>query len=151
MGSNGTSRETADLLTDLTAPLRAHADQLRAQRTELATSVTEIDVELRRIDRVLKAAEPEKPAKLKPPKKKVAEDKVTRVWNVLENEHKGEEFTSAMVAEWTGISESSVKLAISTLRDREFVRLTGRADPEPGKKGLTPYKYRLMSDVGPAQ
>jgi|SRR6516162_1345683 hypothetical protein len=147
MNANGNGRgETEDMLRDLTAPLRAHVEQLRAQKRELAESTMALDAEIKRIDRVLKAAEPEA-RKPKPTKKKVAEDKVVAVWRVLENDHKGEEFTSAQVAEWTGISEGSVKLAISTLRDREMVRLTGRADPIPGKKGLTPYTYRLMSDV----
>lgn len=146
---NGSGQVGDRLIGELLAPLRQRELELLAERDAMLQLVSGMDAELRRVRRVLKAAddEPGKPG----PKRKggpstLSQERLDVVVAAI-REHAGADdaFTSNDVVEWTSLPKDRVTVALRMLREQELVRLLGRSTLKPGQRGLAPYAYKVSS------
>jgi len=153
MSENGQAPTGVDaILDEILAPLRGQLAELRSQKQDHLDAIAEIDVEIRKLERVEKAADPETTKPKKGPRQnstRISDATLAAVRAAIqENVEVDEPFTVDDVEGWTtsiGISKSTVPVVLRLLRDDESIRLIGRVPPQPGHRGLTPYAYRLMS------
>jgi hypothetical protein len=140
----------ADVLQQILDPVKARVEELHVQRERYSVALGEVDLELRRLNKVLHAAGLLEPvASKKAPAKstlKVSEANIAAVYQVLKERGGDEAFTYAEVAEWAGVSYDMGRMVVKELRDRELVRSVGRLPAPEGRRGLMPAAYRLMSD-----
>jgi hypothetical protein len=138
-----------DPLEAILEPLHQERRRLQVSRDLVMEEVRLIDGEMRRIDRVLKAAGLEE-VKSKAPKavkaKKVSAESLRAAREQIRL-HGDQAFTAGELAEWIGRHSSLGSALIRELRDAEFIRLIGTRSVEMGK---APYEYVLIED-GQAQ
>lgn len=132
-------------IAEAAARVIAERDQLLVVRTELRQAVTEIDGQIARCERIMKAAERE-PAKPKRRAKKAngngKPSPATReaVMAYL-RDRPGIAVTAREVAEGAGVSPGTARGALASLRAEELVRLAGKRQ-QP--RGVSPELFRLM-------
>lgn len=132
-----------DLLQGVVAAAQEGRSRLVEQRTELAARLADLDADIRRFDKVLRAAgvEEKKPQSKKQKIKTVSEELLDQVRQLFEQQPE-HTFIVRELAEQVGKSPSSVQAAVNHLRDHEEVRLAGTVEAEG--PGMAPRGYKLM-------
>lgn len=134
-------------LREALGPTKALRDQLAAERDDVLARVRTLDSVIRRLDAVLRAAEPKPGPRPKAKPKTASAGPVSgemrlSVLNALREA--GKPLTRNEIAERIGRSATSVGSALATLRVTEEVRLAGRVSKGQGRKGILPQLYGLM-------
>jgi DNA-binding transcriptional ArsR family regulator len=135
-------------IADAAARIAAERDQLLVVRAELEQAMAELDVQVARCERILKAAEREPAKKKKRAKAKgpgnaspASREAVVRFLR----EHPEQAMTATEVAEGAGVTPGTARAALANLRAEELVRLAGKRQQ---RRGVAPSLYRLMSRDG---
>jgi DNA-binding transcriptional ArsR family regulator len=150
--TNGPAPDPSEVdaaIAGILEPLRAKRDELTRDREVWAAGLKALDTEIRKVERIIKAAE-DKPAAKTPTgtrPSKVSDKRMETILEAIRNNAAKTEnapFTIGDVAAWGGITPSAAGEALRRLRREELVRLIGRQPKRKGHMGLTAYEYRLM-------
>lgn len=144
-GADSLEERVENELRHALGPTRALRDQLAAERDGVYEQVKRLDSVIRRLDRVLNAAEQPQP------KPKATKPKSGRAFNVSEQvrmsvlnalREAGKPLTRNEIADRIGRSETTVGSALIALRETESVRLAGRGNRVG--RGIAPQLFALM-------
>jgi CRP-like cAMP-binding protein len=135
-----------DAIAELLEPIERRRGELEAQRAALMAQVEPIDVELKTLARIERAAIP--PTSRPGPKPRgtrhqVGPESLERVRAALLAMDGDVTFTVQQVAGRTGLTDGTTREALERLRQEEVVRMIGRFRPE-GHKGPKPVGYKLV-------
>lgn len=135
-----------DRLLKMAEGVQEARNALLEQRAELMVAVREVEDQLRRVERIARAAgvvEPPQrgPSKIKP--RRASEESLQRVMRVMKSSP-DKTFSTVEIANLTDLSKSTAVTALETLRDDGLVRLIGVAPRVAGQKGQAPKAYKLM-------
>lgn len=133
-------------LDEIVAAANRGKQEIISRREQLAEELRQVDEEMRRYDRILKAAGVETAKKNggKKSEKNVAPDKLDLIADLFDQLPDSEELTIDDVAERTGLSHSTASVGLRVLRGEERVRLAGRKQLPPGQRGIGPVIYKRM-------
>ena len=155
MSSNGQAPPSADsFLEEILEPIAKQRRVLEAERQHHQLAIEMLNEEIRKLDRVLRAADPTRtPGKPGPKPKgegrtrpRVAEAKVVAAIREIRKRVTDSDasFTSNEIRNWVKVSSSASKALMLELRERELIRFVGHAPAPPGGRGSGANLYKLM-------
>jgi len=129
-------------------PLRSEHATLTKEKQELQVQMDLINEQLRRVEKVLRAADPETYAERKNGKReapRVSEENIQKLLRIMWAEPHVTH-TMGSLAEKTGLSDGTMHYAMAELRARGDVRSVGRI-PNPKGKGPGVMGFRIGEHV----
>jgi hypothetical protein len=141
-------RMTDDAIAGILEPLLAKGKELLAERARVKLELDMLDDEIKRVDRIIRAADPTtKPGpktKSKAPEHRVSPQLVAKV--LAAAKARGDEaFSADELMAATGMSRGPINYSLRVLRDNDEVRMIGRMPRPDGHRGQVPYGYKVMS------
>jgi hypothetical protein len=146
-GQNGPEpRPTDDAIAGILEPLRAKHAELVAERARVKLELEMLDDEIKRVDRVIRAADPTtKPGpKTKPPAARVSPQLVAKVLAAAKA-HGDQAFSADDLMAATGMTRGPINYSLRVLRDDDQLRLIGRMPRAEGHRGQMPYGYKVIA------